>query len=225
MMGNRGRFIFGLLVIIIGLVLLLEQANIFPPISNYFWELFSIFWPLILIYFGSKLLREKKYTSGIVLLLLGLVFLSTNLFGWNFFGVLWPVTLITIGISLLFKNELPKNERGGLSQEELTDTVIFWSSEKKITSNSFKKGDFNVAFGVLELDLSEAKVDKKGAELVINCAFGKIDIYVPKGCKIKCNESKVLGAWKCEVEKREGVAPVLEISGISILAKVEIKEH
>lgn len=223
-MKDNGKFFFGVIVILIGLLLLLEQANIFPPLAKYLWEFVALFWPLILIFFGAKLLINRNNVPGIILLVLGLAFLSTNLFSWNFFGVLWPVILITIGLSLLFKNESKPGESKSSSEDRLNDTVVFWGLERKVSSKAFQGGEFNVAFGGLELDLSGAKIHKDGAIVHINCAFGGVEIIVPKDCRIKTSGTAVLGGWESTVKEREVKTPVLEISGSALFGGVEIRE-
>jgi len=68
------KFLFGVAVVVIGVILLFEQAGIFPLFSKYFWLIFSKFWPLILIFLGAKLLISKNHVPGIALFLLGVVF-------------------------------------------------------------------------------------------------------------------------------------------------------
>ena len=219
------KFLFGILVVLIGIVLLFEQAGIFPLFSKYIWVFFAKLWPLILIAFGAKLLILRNTSPGFVLLLLGVAFLSTNLFSWDFFSVLWPVVIIAFGISLLFKSE--KKQEGGkvISEKDfLSETVVFWGIDKKVKSKEFKGGEINVAFGGIELDLRDAKVAKEGAKLHINCAFGGVEVFVPKECRIKTSGTGVLGGWNPQVKDREVDEPVLEITGGVIFGGVDIKE-
>ena len=219
------RFLFGVIVIFFGLLLLLEEANIFPSFSRMFWSSIWKFWPLILIFLGSKFLAEKNNVPGIILLLLGVAFLSSNLFSWNFFAILWPVVIIAIGMSMLLGIEGPKPKgNASLSSKDfITDTVVFWGLERKVKSQDFKGGEFNVAFGGLELDLREAKIAKSGAKVHINCAFGGVEVFVPKNCRVKTRGSGVFGAWEPKVEESKVNEPVLEITGGVIFGGVEIK--
>lgn len=218
------RFLFGIFVVIVGLLLLFEQSGIFPLFSKYIWVFFSKFWPLILLAVGAKLLIEKNITPGFILLLLGVVFLSTNLFGWSFFAVLWPVIIIAIGISLLFRPEIKKDGKSVSDKNYISETVVFWGVDKKIKSKDFKGGEFNVAFGALELDLRDSTIAKDGAKIHINCAFGGVEIFVPKECRIKTDGTGVLGGWNPEVKDRKVTTPVLEITGGVIFGGVDIKE-
>lgn len=221
------RFLFGVLIVMVGIILLFEQAGILPMFSKYMWMVISKLWPLILIFLGAKMLLSKNNIPGIILLLLGVAFLSNTLFQWNFFAVFWPVIIIGIGISILFEGEKVKSEDKGKSfssSDRISETVVFWGVDKKITSKEFKGGDINVAFGGLELDLREAKVAKGGAKIHIDCAFGGVEVFVPKGCRIKTNGTGIIGGWETNLKERDVSEPVLEITGGVIFGGVEIKD-
>ena len=55
----------------------------------------------------GEVVEEKsgahKYLPGLILILLGLVFLLENFIPWLSFGMLWPLILVAIGIALLAK--------------------------------------------------------------------------------------------------------------------------
>lgn len=218
------KFLFGVLVVIIGIVLLFEQAGILPLFSKYVWLLLNRLWPLIFVFLGVKMLLDKNRIPGIILLLLGVSFLSNTLFDWNFFAVFWPVIIIGIGISILFDNGKKVEKKGVSSQERISETVLFWGVDKKITSKEFKGGDINVAFGGLELDLRETKIQKSGAIIHINCAFGGVEIYVPKDCRVKTNGNAVLGDWESRLRDRDISGPILEINGGVLFGGVGIKD-
>ena len=223
-MKNSTRFILGVILIIFGILFLIEQTGIFG-IHIPVWDVIWTFWPLILIFLGAKLLIQGNYSGGLILLVLGVVFLSTTLFKWNFFAVLWPVIIITIGASILIKREdNPINTAVKSSTKDLlNETVVFWGSEKKIESEKFKGGEINVAFGGITIDLRDSKVAENGANLHINCAFGSVEILVPKNCRVVSEGTGILGGWDVEIEKRETTKPVLTITGGVILGGVEIK--
>jgi predicted membrane protein len=223
-MKRNGRFFFGVIVIVFGIFLLLEQASILPSVSKIFWEILEVFWPLILIFFGVKLLIDRNNVPGMILLVLGVVFLSSNMFTWDFFEILWPVILITLGITLLFKQEVKGSKKGINSKKEFSETVVFCGLEKKIKSENLENGEFNVAFGSLKLDLKDSSIQKDGAKVHLNCAFGDIEVYVPKDCRIKTEGTAFLGSWDSYIKDREVARPILEISGEVIFGSVKIKE-
>jgi len=224
-MRNSSRFVLGVILITLGILFLVEQTGFFGRFSISIWNLVWTFWPLILIFLGSRLLIERNTNGGLILLILGVVFLSTNLFQWNFFAVLWPVVIITIGLSILLRRE------GGSFNTSTTTTgagklnenVVFWGVDKIINSKEFKGGELNVAFGGIKVDLRDAKIAKEGAKLHVNCAFGGVEILVPQDCRVITNGTGILGGWESKVEERKVDEPVLEITGGVAFGGVEIK--
>jgi len=224
-MKNSSKFILGVILILVGILFLIEQTGFLGRYSISIWSFIWTFWPLVLIFSGAKLLVEGNNSGGFVLLILGAVFLATTLFKWDFFSVLWPVIIICIGISILFKNEGTSFNTGTKTSREdlLSETVVFWGVDKKITSKSFKGGEINVAFGGATIDLREAKVVKEGAKLHINCAFGGVEVLVPKDCRVITNGTGILGGWEPKIADSDVEEPVLEITGSVALGGVEIK--
>lgn len=224
-MRNSSRFILGVILITLGILFLIEQTGFFGRFSISIWSLVWTFWPLILIFLGTRLLIERNTNGGLILLVLGVVFLSTNLFQWNFFAVLWPVVIITIGLSILLRREggsfntSTKTTGAG----KLNESVVFWGVDKVVNSKEFKGGELNVAFGGIKVDLRDAKISKEGAKLHVNCAFGGVEILVPKDCRVITNGTGILGAWESKVEERKVDEPVLEITGGVAFGGVEIK--
>ncbi|PKN02726.1 hypothetical protein CVU76_01680 [Candidatus Dojkabacteria bacterium HGW-Dojkabacteria-1] len=224
-MRNSSRFILGVILITLGILFLIEQTGFFGRFSISIWNLVWTFWPLILIFLGTRLLIERNTNGGLILLVLGVVFLSTNLFQWNFFAVLWPVVIITIGLSILLRRE------GGsfntstttTSAGKMNESVVFWGVDKIVNSKEFKGGELNVAFGGIKVDLRDAKISKDGAKLHVNCAFGGVEILVPKDCRVITNGTGILGGWESKVEERKIDEPVLEITGGVAFGGVEIK--
>ena len=225
-MKNSSRFILGVILITLGILFLIEQTGFLGRFSISIWQLVWTFWPLVLIFLGSRLLIERNTNSGLILLILGVVFLSTNLFQWNFFAVLWPVVIITIGLSILLRREGGSSfntSKQTTSEEKINETVVFWGVEKVIKSKEFKGGEVSVAFGGIEMDLRESKIAKEGAKINVNCAFGVVEILVPKDCRVITNGTGIFGGWNPKVEESKVAEPVLEITGGVAFGGVEIK--
>jgi len=224
-MKNSSKFILGAILILVGIVLLIDQTGFLGRYSISLWSFISKFWPLILIFLGAKLLVDGNNSGGFVLLLLGTVFLSTTLFRWDFFAVLWPVIIIAIGLSILFKKEgVGINNASSTTKEDLlNDSVVFWGMDKKVSSKNFKGGEVNVVFGGATIDLRGAKIAKEGAKLHINCAFGGVEVIVPKDCRVITNGTGILGGWEPKIADSDVDEPVLEITGSVVLGGVEIK--
>ncbi|MFA5622721.1 MAG: DUF5668 domain-containing protein [Candidatus Dojkabacteria bacterium] len=224
-MKNSTRFIFGVILIVLGILFLAEQIGMFGTFTVSLWSFIWTFWPLLLILLGSKLLIDGNSNGGLILLVVGAVLLSTNLFHWNFFAILWPVLIITIGISILIKNDKGSTnmQKQSSTKDTLNETVVFWGVDKKVKSKEFKGGEINVAFGGCTIDLREAKIAKGGAKLHVNCAFGGVEIFVPKDCRVVTNGTGIFGGWDPKIEESDITEPVLEITGGVAFGGVEIK--
>jgi predicted membrane protein len=230
-MQGSTRFILGVILILLGVLFLIEQTGYFGTFGLNLWSFIWTFWPLILIFLGAKLLAERNNTGGFILLILGTVFLSTTLFQWNFFAVLWPLLIIAIGISVLIKRDRTSfnttkdsTSRSDTKEDRLNETVIFWGLDKRVESKNFKGGEINVAFGGCELNLRDAIVAKEGARLHINCAFGGVEIMVPKNCRVITNGTGFLGGWDPKVKPSEVEEPLFEITGSVAFGGVEIRD-
>src|SRR5260370_33823330 len=91
-------FIWGLLIVLIGLALLLHHMGMIPfdPVAR--------FWPLLLVVFGvMNLLTRSGRFFGVLLILAG-AFLQLNKLGITHlsFADLWPVALIVIVLLLMW---------------------------------------------------------------------------------------------------------------------------
>ena len=225
-MKKESRFLLGVFIILVGILLLLEQTLVIPNFSSMIFTILTKFWPLLFLFFGSKLLIQKSYTPGIILFILGVALLSSNLFNWNFFAILWPVIIIAIGMSMFFrKEEVSERKRNESSKEKsISETVIFWELKKKVDTKDFKGGEVNVAFGDLQLDLRDVEVAKDGAKIHLNCAFGDVDVFVPKNCRVKTSGSVVVGEWKPEIKERDVSKPVIEITGSVLFGSVKVRD-
>jgi predicted membrane protein len=238
-MKNNIRSTIGIFLLIAGVLLLIDRLGFLWPFSIDFAKLISLFWPLLIVGLGIRLLLDGNLTWGAILATLGLLILTTRFYNWNFFAVLWPLIIIGLGFSILFRDEdgragiffLPKDpernsftEKSSKSEEEkVYDSTAFSGIKKKITSETFKGGELNVTFGSYELDLREAKIAEKGANLNASVGFGEITIFVPDNCRVVTEGTAVLGSWEPRLKENTVEKPVLKITGSAILGEVSIR--
>lgn len=221
------KVFWGAILILIGLTFFLQTTGLLLYLNLTAWEfIFWFLWPLLLVALGVKLLLGRNITAGVVFVALGIIFFLTKLFDWNFFAIFWPVLIIAVGLSIIFKQDDTHFNSGKKydDSDKLTDTVVFWGLDKNMDSKSFKGGEVNAVFGGAKIDLRNAQIDKDGAKLVLNAAFGGIDVFVPKDCKVETDGIGILGGWENHTKSRDVKSPVLEISGSAVFGGVEIKE-
>ena len=108
--------------------------------------------------------------------------------------------------------------------DRVSETVVFWGIDKNMDSKAFKGGDITVAFGGAKLDLRDSIIDKGGAKLVLNAAFGGIEVLLPKDCNVVSDGVGILGGWDNKFNQREAKGPKLEITGTAIFGGIEVKE-
>ncbi|MDD2352038.1 MAG: DUF5668 domain-containing protein [Candidatus Caldatribacteriota bacterium] len=99
---NSGQWLFGLIILIIGIIFLLE--NLF---GIEVWENVWLFWPIVFLFWGLvEMFQKKSIFFGVILIAIGLVFLAKNFelyqlpeSVWKY----WPVIIIAIGIDQIFR--------------------------------------------------------------------------------------------------------------------------
>lgn len=102
--------------------------------------------------------------------------------------------------------------------------VSFGASSKYLHGDCLKSGQFSVSFGALELFFDEAKLSPDGAEIFLDCSFGAIKLYIPKGWRVIDNMQASLGGVdnNTRLSHPDENAPRLTVSGNVQLGAVEI---
>ena len=99
---NYGQWLFGLIILVIGIIFLLE--NLF---GIEMWKNVWLFWPVLLIIWGlMQLLQRRSIFFSIILLIIGTLFLLKNfqLYQWpDIIWKYWPLIIIAVGIDQLIK--------------------------------------------------------------------------------------------------------------------------
>ena len=221
---GQNRYLFGVIVVLIGVFLFIKQVGIISPLADNLWTLFIKFWPLLLLFLGIELYISNNRITGGIILLLSVSFLFNTLLDFNFFSVLWPILIIGIGVSLLLKEEREEEKKVKDDTSYLSQTLLFKDENLKVDSQNFKGGRLDMFVGSLKLDLREAKVSKGGAKLNINAIFANVNVLVPKECRVKSKGSRVIGDWTINLKDREREEPVLNINGNILFGEVKIEE-
>ncbi|MCA9392026.1 hypothetical protein KC614_02365 [candidate division WWE3 bacterium] len=227
-MDGSNRNLIGIIVIIVGVMLLFDQIGITQGFSIGY--IFSTFWPLFIIWIGVSALMNRRTNVGLFFLLIGILFQVSTLYGWSIWSVFWPLVIIYIGVSALIGRPLlfKRPPSSTTTQDNrLKETVIFWGSERRVMTDSFKGGEVTTIFGGTQLDLREAKLAENGAVLDVTCAFGGVEILVnPANYRVESDGTPVMGGWDSNFMPSDNTSlPVLRIAGTVIFGGVEIKGY
>jgi hypothetical protein len=98
--GKKSNLIFGIFLVAVGLILLLNNLGIMPGlVPDYIFT-----WKTLLLSLGIIfVITEKEKTAGIVLIAIGFYFLIPDIWGINpgEAGLFWPILFLVIGLSVL----------------------------------------------------------------------------------------------------------------------------
>jgi len=223
------RVIFGLGVIGIGTLALLDNLNTFGM------PLLRTFWPLALVLFGlSRIVWPRhagNWVFGIALVIVGSVMTAQNL---DLVSIRlrdwWPVFIILAGASILLRGLFPHYRRDFVdtpSTLEHGDRVhidaSFGAVNQQNDSRSFKGGRIDVSFGGVELDLRQAVMDGPEAVLEISARFSGIELRVPREWQVVVDIAPTLGGVDDKTVPPMNPTQRLVLRGDTVFGGVEIK--
>lgn len=167
--------------------------------------------------------RDSSWTWGIILILIGVIFLLDSLrimhFGY-FISTFWPVILIVVGIKIILDkrkahiiSEQEIHESGDVTKstrDRISESNVFGDIAINVSSDNFLGGTINNVFGDIKLDLSNIKIMQDESQLYISGVFGDITIISNKNYPLKVSANAVIGDLNVKDEKREGFFPNLD---------------
>lgn len=225
---NQGRIFWGLLLILLGVVFLLDRMGRLD-----FGDLIGRYWPVIFILIGISILLSnnlRNVGSGIFFILFGTFFLLLRLriFDQAVWRYLWPLAIIAVGLWILLrpafhpdKKKIPEMTGDGLAISQ-----VFSSTARKVESQNFQGGKAEVVFGSADIDFRTAKLAGGQATLVLSVVFGNIDVVVPRDWQVVLSGTPVLGS----IKSHKGAVPdisktgTLNILGSVVFGSIEVKE-
>jgi predicted membrane protein len=225
---NQGRIFWGLLLVILGVVFLLDRMGRLD-----FGDLIGRYWPVIFILIGISILLSNNFRnvgSGIFFILFGTFFLLLRLrvFDQAVWRYLWPLAIIVVGLWILFRPAFhpDKKKIPEMTADDLTINQVFSGTARKVESQNFRGGKADVVFGSAEIDLRAAKLAGGQATLVLSVVFGGIEIFVPREWQVVLEGTPVLGS----IESRKAATAdaqktgTLYIKGSAVFGSIEVKE-
>lgn len=196
-MNNLSRSIWGILLIIIGVIIGLNSLNI-THINIFFegwWTLFIIIPCFIGLFEQNK--GDKK--GDIIGLIIGIFLLlgAQDIISFSIIiKLIVPFILVATGISFLFGNEIKSKVTEKVKQTNNNDleNIVATFAEQKVNfdDEKFKGANLDVVFGGVTLDLRKSTLEK---ETVIKASsiFGGITIILPNDVNVKVRSTPIFG--------------------------------
>ncbi len=223
------RLYFGLFLIALGGIWILERLDIIPSIVDDI----IISWQMLLIGIGVFSIIGGNRTPGLILILVGAFFLIPEVFdiSYELRKIGWPILLVGVGVVLLIRNPKkndPVFESSTPNMDVFDDFVIFGGREIFVNSQGLVGGKTTSIFGGTEYDMRRSVLSPNGA--VVDCVtlFGGCTFKVPPTWTVKNEVTTVFGAF---ADKRGATfhedttdpSKTLIIKGFSAFGGIEVK--
>lgn len=233
------QVILGLVVIVMGLLFLLDNLNIFE-IGDVF-----RFWPMMFILVGALKLYDSHDAGGRVfggiLISIG-VLLTLRHMGYIYFGwrTIWPVLVMLLGGAVVYNALRNRGDAFGVHVgcyrrldkdrqplEGDADSVIDLTAtlggiERRITSRDFRGGHVTTFMGGCELDLREASITTE-AEIRVFAVMGGITLRIPPDWTVVLRGTPIMAAFEEKTASPAASGKRLIISGYAIMSGVEVR--
>ena len=242
------RFYFGVILIVVGVILILERLNLIPESMADM----LISWQMLLIGVGVLSVIGGNRTAGIILIVIGATFMIPELITvpHEIRRIYWPLILVVIGISILMRQRdhqrlrrgndpilnIPPDDDSKSSKSTYNadsfntfdDFVIFGGREIFVTSQALSGGKATSIFGGIEFDLRKATLQPGGA--VIDCVsvFGGCGFKIPMDWNVRNEVTTIFGAFtdkrgETYNDRYYDPSKTLVIKGLSLFGGIEVK--
>ncbi len=191
------RVIFGLVVVVVGVLLFLKTMGIMP-------FSFRLSWPIILVVVGGLIGLKSGFRNNVwwILIAIGVAHLipQFQIMGKPSRHFVWPALVIVAGIMIAFKPR--RNNCGSKAKisSHFTDDnklfvdVTFGGRKEIITAKDFRGGAVSVTFGGSEINLAQADFVEDSIVLDCNVSFGGVELVIPAHWEIQNEIKPVFGS-------------------------------
>jgi predicted membrane protein len=226
---SQHRVVFGILVILVGTLALLDNLHVFDAREVIH------FWPMVFVVFGvlkifqardvpGRVLGGALVAIGVAITLRNMGYLTIRWRDW------WPVLLIAGGVFVIVNGKFGRRENGEFgavefksSADAVVDVGVLMSGVNMANAApDFKGGRVSAIAGGVEIDLRNASIES-GAALNVFVFMGGIEIKVPNDWSVVCNVSPVLGGIDNKTVPPANAAKRLVITGQVVMGAVEVR--
>ncbi len=202
--------------ILAGVVMLLDRIGLI----HYNLSHILLSWPMLLIIIGLFSLKREKKNMGILLLVIGGIFLIKRIL-WvlpsahaiiplnHICGKFWPLLMIVVGVLILVNNKRKQpyvvygQKQGNTAFTEAPaegyfhKESIFSGSEHIFLSPVFRGGNIFILFGGIKLDLTHTQLPFEDQVILnVNCYFGGLELYLPQNCIVESHVQTIFGGME-----------------------------
>jgi hypothetical protein len=245
-----GRLIFGIVVIVLGVLFTLDSVRLLDAGEVLRW------WPLVPILYGVARLTgfgcRQNTLAGAIFTVAGALFLLHDfdvvpLDPWSLF---WPFVLLAVGFSMVrgsLRRQRLRGPAGGAgggpdgafagtpgcaaagdatsAADAIFNTFVVWSGlERKVTSQAFRGGDVTAIMGGAEIDLRQSKLAGGEAVVEVLVLWGGVDFFVPADWKVSVEAVPFMGGIEDATRAPAGEPRGhLVIKGLVMMGGVEVK--
>ncbi|MDF2541880.1 MAG: putative rane protein [Herbinix sp.] len=230
MRNKLGNILWGLFFIVIGAGFAGEAFELWD-----FELFFDGWWTLFIIVPCTISIVQNGFRSGALIgLIIGiLLFLSCQPgIDFDLSKLIVPAILVIIGFRLILRDSFHhrriqgegKFNAGNTTYHSDTEHSAVFSSNTIVVDNEpFNGTNLNAIFGAIQLNLSNAIIDHD-VEISASAIFGGIDIYVPRGVKVKTNNVPIFGGVSNKtVKNTDPNAPTIYLNSTCMFGGIDIK--
>jgi len=221
------QLLFGLCVLLLGCLLLLENLGY---IRIHLWD----FWPAIFVFIGVGRIIQADTVAG---RLIGLVFVAAgglwimynlslvDVSPWDF----WPVGLILLGGLLIWRTigfDSPGPKPGEPAEQASDDfrmVAILGGFKRALKTKDFRRGALTAFMGGCEVDMRDASISSGVAVVDVFAFWGGIDITIPEDWTVETRAVPILGGIECKARTPENDSKRLVVKGMLVMGGMEIK--
>jgi predicted membrane protein len=219
------HLMFGLLIILVGLALTLDNLRIAEA------ESFLRFWPSGLIVIGVAKLWQVgtghgRPIGGVLFILAG-SWMQLETLGYvdDSFVDLWPVLLVIVGGVIVWQGIQGRQHRSvsTSSDDSVNAIAIMAGINRGSNSSSFRGGELTAVMGGCEIDLRQAAINGE-AVIDVFAMWGGIEIRVPENWTVIGRVTPLMGGFEDQTRApKEATAHRLIVRGFVIMGGVEVK--
>ena len=220
---NPGRVLFGFVLVGLGVLYLLDGADVLDAGST-----IGEWWPVVVVLLGilHGVSEGRLAPASVVLVGGGTVLLgvTTGLFGADAWRLVWPAAIVLVGLWIMLGLGRTGHTRMP-AKEEINSIAVLGSARVGSSSKHFRRGSATAVMGGVTVDLTEAEPHDHGARLGVTAILGGVDVIVPHGWLVELRGLPLLGGWDDTTDRTNlpSDAPRLDITALVVLGGVEVK--